>query len=734
MSDQEAGSLAARRLQVLSELSASLAGVYDVTEYCRTAQALLAREFSEVEISPVDLLASEHPPAHLRAGVWSAPLASGKRIFALLLLRSDWDRPLLELLTRMLGNGLYDPRRAQERCQAELTRMLFEQSPVAICVCGGPEHRYLLANQSYVKMVNKRDFIGRPLPEVFPEVVGTPLLALFDHVFASGEPYVTEEYAVPLDRDGDGIAEECFFTFNLVATRDAHGAVTGWTCTAAEITQQVRARREAEAARTLLETVIGEMHTGVLVAEPSGQTLFANRALRALLDPASPEVQAAVASALRGTRVIDTDLSLRGGRTLSLSATPVDDASGTRLAAVVALSDVTERRMLLSEAQQARAQAERANRAKDEFLAMLGHELRNPLAPITTSLYLMEKQGDTRFLVERATIERQVDHLVRLVDDLLDVSRVTSGKIRLRKRPVELGEVVAKAVELVDPLLRERAHQLSVHVPPRGLVVYGDVHRLAQVVTNLLTNAVKYTPDGGQIAIDAQAGAGKATLTVRDTGMGISAEMLPRVFELFVQERQALDRARGGLGLGLAIVRGILTLHDGTVSAHSEGAACGSAFVVTLPLATQAELEAPCAPPSRPLPPPPVQRESEPGRILVVDDNRDAALTLAEVLCGLGQQVEIAYDGPSALLVARELQPTLALLDIGLPGMDGYRLAAALRAQLAPARVRLVALTGYGQASDRDRAFAAGFDAHVVKPLRIEVVETILEDLAAERA
>jgi signal transduction histidine kinase len=394
----------------------------------------------------------------------------------------------------------------------------------------------------------------------------------------TGEPYVTDEYVTALDRDGDGVAEECYFRFNLVATRDPSGQVWGWTCTAADISAQVRARREA---------------------------------------------------------------------------------------------------------QHAREQAEEASRAKDEFLAMLGHELRNPLAPITTSLYLMEKQGDDRFVTERTTIQRQVDHLVNLVDDLLDVSRITSGKVRLQKRPVELREVAQKAIEQVSTLLRERAQQLALHVPETGLLVHGDLNRLAQVVCNLLTNAAKYSPVGSQIAIDAQRDGARAALTVRDRGMGISAEMLPRLFELFVQERQLLDRARGGLGIGLAIVRGIVRAHDGDVHAFSEGPGRGSAFVVELPLATEADLvEAKAkAKLMGPRPAPPPAKPLAAARILVVDDNRDAALTLAQVLRGMGHQVEVAFDGMMALHVARDLAPALALLDIGLPVLDGYALAERLREQ-----------------------------------------------------
>jgi signal transduction histidine kinase len=376
---------------------------------------------------------------------------------------------------------------------------------------------------------------------------------------------------------------------------------------------------------------------------------------------------------------------------------------------------------------QARDAAEVANRAKDEFLAMLGHELRNPLAPILTALQLLRLRGVDAAERERNVIERQVTHLVRLVDDLLDVSRITGGKIELRRRPIELSDVVAKAIETASPLLEQLRHVLRLSVPSRGLLVNGDLDRLAQVVANLLTNAAKYTEAGGEIMISAAHQKGEIVLRVRDSGIGISAETLPKVFELFVQDRQASERARGGLGLGLAIVKSLVALHDGTVSAESEGVGRGATFTVRLPRLPRergSDRESTTAGPL-------ARGAARPTRILVVDDNRDAAAMLAAALSVYGHDVRIAHDGPAALTVVEDWRPEVAVLDLGLPVMDGYELAERLRLGGHAAGLRLIALSGYGQERDRRRTEAAGFAAHFVKPVELEPLHAAIESGAA---
>jgi PAS domain S-box-containing protein len=367
--------------------------------------------------------------------------------------------------------------------------------------------------------------------------------------------------------------------------------------------------------------------------------------------------------------------------------------------------------------------AESANRTKDEFLAMLGHELRNPLAPISTALQLMRLQNDAAFERERTVVERQVRHLTRLVDDLLDVSRIARAKVVLEPEPIELIEIVQRAVEVVSPLLEERAHALVVDMPSSGLLLEADVGRMTQVLSNLLSNACKYTAPGGRISVSARKEPDEEAivLSVQDNGMGIPAEALPHVFDLFVQGQQAIDRAQGGLGLGLSIVRSLVERHGGTVTAHSQGPDRGSQFIVRLPCARDERV------PALPVAPAPAA-ESEPlrRRVLVVDDNVDAAEMLAAALALRGCEVALAHDAPQALELAASRSFDAALLDIGLPVIDGYELAQRLRALDNLRDARLIAVTGYGQPADKQRALAAGFHHHLVKPVDLRLLETLV--------
>jgi CheY-like chemotaxis protein len=366
-------------------------------------------------------------------------------------------------------------------------------------------------------------------------------------------------------------------------------------------------------------------------------------------------------------------------------------------------------------------QAEAANRAKDEFLAMLGHELRNPLSPILTALQLLRLRGKQSH--EQDIIERQVGHLARLVDDLLDVSRITQGKIELRRSPMEMMEAVMRAIETTSPLLEQRRHDLNLRIARDGLTIDADRDRMAQVISNLLTNASKYSEPGSRIDVEAWRADNTISLRVSDQGVGIPPDMIANVFDRFVQQPQTLDRSRGGLGLGLAIVRSLVEMHGGTVVARSEGPGRGSEFTITLPAVGIR--------PSLPQIPSEARAPNRPRdlRILVVDDNHDAAATLQDVLETLGYQVRVAHDGPSALRAARAFQPSIALLDIGLPVMDGYELAQRLRDQEEHSDLRMVAVTGYGQDTDRERSLEAGFLDHLVKPVDMTKLERVIERL-----
>lgn len=350
---------------------------------------------------------------------------------------------------------------------------------------------------------------------------------------------------------------------------------------------------------------------------------------------------------------------------------------------------------------------------------MLGHELRNPLTPIVNAAQLLSLDPASQSeRVRWATdvIQRQAAHLTRIVDDLLDIARISSGRIRLRRDPVDLTNLVRQSADIAQPGFAERNVELAVSLPDEPLVVKADASRIVQVIDNLLDNASKYTDPGGQVRLALQGDNGQAVVRVRDTGIGIDPADLIQIFELFEQTDPSLDRARGGLGLGLSLVKRLIEKHGGSVEAHSEGLGTGSEFVFRLPLHLAAPRE---ALPVEPLPAP------APGRVLVIEDNRDVAQSLERLLVALGQTVRVAESGARGIEAAADFRPQLALVDIGLPDMSGYETARALREALGRA-IRLVAVTGYGREEDRAQSEAAGFDEHVVKPPSLEALHRVL--------
>jgi signal transduction histidine kinase/CheY-like chemotaxis protein len=390
----------------------------------------------------------------------------------------------------------------------------------------------------------------------------------------------------------------------------------------------------------------------------------------------------------------------------------------------VIVRDVRERKRMED---QLRAQNERlseADRHKDEFLAMLAHELRNPLAPLLIAAQLLEQRGaEDPALVQWASgvIKHQGEQLAHLVNELLDVARVTQGKITLQKTPLDLRDVISHAVEANQPLIDEHRHALRLSLPSEPISIEGDSVRLEQVIENLLNNAAKYTPDGGQIDLSLVRDGEAAVIRVRDNGFGISAAMLPKVFGLFVQAERTPDRAQGGLGIGLALVKSLVAMHGGRVEAHSEGLGRGSEFLVRLPLPMQ-----------RPAVSDGVRRAvprsatTTSRRVLVVDDNGDMATSMAMLLKSMGHEAQVASSGREALDAIKTAPPDVVLLDIGMPDLDGYEVARRLRRGPGLDGVKLIAMTGYGQACDRKESERAGFDHHLIKPVDPQELEQIL--------
>ncbi|MEO6325050.1 MAG: ATP-binding protein [Thermoanaerobaculia bacterium] len=535
-------------------------------------------------------------------------------------------RAFLRQLTELIALAYVrlDAFRLRAAIEGERTNLLL-QAPLAAALLTGPQHTFRLANPLFCQLVGRETLVGKTYAEAFPELVGAALPAVLDRVFTTGEPFVTHEYPVSLDRSGSGTTQECFFRFNLQPIRGDSGEIFGMMATAVDITEQVSARRVLEQADR-------------------------------------------------------------------------------------------EREMLLAE-------LKAASEAKDEFLAMLGHELRNPLSPIVTALELMKLRGDPATSREQELISRQVGHLVRLVDDLLDISKITRGKVQLQREVIEVSNVLAKAVEIAGFLLEQRGHRLAIDVPRRGLLWEGDPIRLAQVVANLLTNAARYTDVGGSIRLSAFPKGAEIVISVLDDGIGISPELLPRIFDVFVQGKRSVDRAEGGLGIGLSLVKNLVAMHGGTVTARSDGPGLGSEFLIRLPAPSAEQLAA--VPKAVPVPYF-LNGAATPKRVLVVDDNDDAADALGEMLRLVGHTVGVAHDPATALSLLDALEPEVALLDIGLPEIDGYELAARIRGTASGARCQLIALTGYGQAYDRARSAEAGFAHHLVKPVNLETLMRIV--------
>jgi signal transduction histidine kinase/ActR/RegA family two-component response regulator len=418
---------------------------------------------------------------------------------------------------------------------------------------------------------------------------------------------------------------------------------------------------------------------------------------------------------------VQQDLA-RDGRWFEISAFPI-----RRGGLAVFARDITARTL-------AETALRRADRRKDEFLATLAHELRNPLAPIRSALQLLRRSaGSVDAQPLHAMMERQVDHMVRLVDDLLEVARITEGKIALQRAPLDLADVIVRAVETSRTAIDAGGHELVIHLPPEPLPVHGDAVRLAQVFANLLNNAAKYTESGGRVEVLARTEGDAVAVHVRDNGVGIRADMLPHVFDLFTQADDAGRHSQGGLGIGLTLVRSLVEMHGGTVEAHSEGMMAGSEFVVRLPRApatagdeakppgaTTATATAERTPPAAPA------CDDAPRRVLVVDDNADAAEGVALVLQFLGVEVKVVNDGAAALAALDAFRPHLVLLDLGMPGLDGYDVARWIRQRDCYADTRIVALTGWGDTAERARTLEAGFDGHLVKPVDITALQVLL--------
>ncbi|XXX46314.1 GNAT family N-acetyltransferase [Sorangium sp. So ce119] len=530
----------------------------------------------------------------------------------------------------------------------------------------------------------------------------------------------------------------------ITALRDPEGELRGFSKITRDLTERKRQeeslRQSEERFRMLVE---GVKDYAIFMLDPEGRVATWNAGAQQIKGYTAEEVigshfsrfypadalerrwpEAVLAAARRDGRFEDEGWRVRkDGSTFwaSVVVTAIHGPRGELRGFSKITRDLTERKRF--------EQIESNARQMEEFVAMLAHELRNPLASISNATIILERESKACPEIAWAVgvMERQVGLLVRLVDDLLDVSRVTRGKIALERKSVDLADIVKRAVEASRGWIGAREQVLEVRLPEGPLSVEGDLARLTQVVTNLLHNATKFTPVRGSIQVALEADDARATLRVRDSGVGISPRLLPQVFDLFTQGDRSLDRADGGLGIGLTIVRRIVELHGGTVRALSEGPGRGSEFVVQLPRAARPVAHATRGAPAGRIP----ERTADRLRVLVVDDNQDSAESMAMLLQRMGHEAHAVFDGPSALDLATQLKPDLVLLDIGMPGMTGHEVARALRGIPGLAGLSLFAMTGYGQEADRRSTQEAGFDEHLVKPISVEVLRRHVTSIAA---
>jgi signal transduction histidine kinase/CheY-like chemotaxis protein len=633
-----------------------------------------------------------------------------------------------------------------------LYEAVFKHSPIGhYLLSPTPEATILAVNDAFLKASGRRreDLVGVSLFEAFPRNPDDPadtgesdLRNSLARVVATGQPDTLPAQRYPIRvqlPNGETVFEERFWDAVSTPIFREDGAILCVSHTTSDVTERVQAVAAIRASEARFRALTHASADVIYHMSPDWSELRQLDGRGFIPDTAGPNtfwldeyvppedqplVHAAILEAIRNKSVFELEHRVRrvdGSQGWTLSrAVPMFREDGEIEEWIGAASDITERRM-------AEEKLRELDRRKDEFLAMLAHELRNPLAPIGAAADLLQHARPTEGMVRTTSeiIGRQVRHMTALVDDLLDVSRVTRGRVELEKTALDVGQIAVDAVEQVAPLVQARRQQLSVLQPPAQVLVCGDKKRLVQVLANILNNAAKYTPEGGHLRLEVQAGEREVRIEVSDDGIGMAPEVVTRVFDLFAQAERSVDRASGGLGLGLALVKSLVELHGGTVACDSPGLGKGSRFVVTLPRLAER------APAAQGRSGGEDAAEAGPLRILVVDDNEDAADTLAMLLEVSGHEVMVEHSPHRALARAKETAPQVCLLDIGLPDMDGAELARRLRALPETAPALQVAVTGYGQDSDRARTRDAGFDHHLVKPIDLDQLQALLEGVHA---
>jgi PAS domain S-box-containing protein len=622
----------------------------------------------------------------------------------------------------------------EQRAERERLQNLFSQAPGFLAVMRGPQHVFESANHAFMQTIGFRDIIGKSVAEALPEVVEQGFTQLLDRVYTSGEPFVGRSLRLMIKRQQGAPLTEAYIDFVYQPLTDAAGVVEGILVQGHEVTEQHRAQEALLVFSNSIPAI-------AWVARPDGSVerfnsqweVYTGQDTDSAIDHGwlqalHPDDRAAARQAWEDARTghepwkAEYRLRQHDGtfRWFYVRCVPQFDASGQVVRWFGTTTDIEDAR------QTAQALRE-ADRQKDEFLATLAHELRNPLAPIRTAVQLLNSPATADPVRARAAevIGRQTGHMARLLDDLIDIARITQQRMALKREAVSIDYVVQCALEAARPAADAKGHTLTVALDSPQAMLWVDPLRITQVLSNLLNNAVKYSDPGGQILLGTKVVDSTLELSVTDTGIGLSADAITHIFAMFAQEKSALDRSDGGLGIGLALAKGLVELHGGTLAAFSDGLGKGSRFVVYLPLASQAVQPAA-----------PVEAEALPAAcsqarsILLADDNLDSAETLAELLRMEGHTVHTANDGMRAAAMALQLRPDVIVLDIGMPGLNGYEVARQVRAQPWGGEPFLIAATGWGREGDREKARAAGFDKHLTKPFDPQQLTALVANCA----
>ncbi|WP_166820495.1 PAS domain S-box protein [Thalassoroseus pseudoceratinae] len=645
-----------------------------------------------------------------------------------------------------------EQKRLLKEIETERERLIdvFQRAPSFMCVLTGPNHVFERANDRYYQVVGHRKLLGLPAREALPEVEGQGLFELLDGVYQTGEPFVGTDMSVLLQRQPGDPPEERYLDFVYQALRGPDDTVTGILVQGIDLTDRKLAeaalRENEQRFRTLVEQV---QDYAIFMTDVDGRATTWNEGVRQVLGFEESEflgqdivstiftpedVKAGVPqreldeAATNGSTGNDRWMQRMDGTRFFANGitSALHDESDRLIGFMKVMRDQTKQRHLEDNLRQVAADLSEANRRKTEFLATLGHELRNPLAPIRTGLEVMKlSMGDPVAMEEtRSMMERQTRQMVRLIDDLLDVSRITQGKMTLQTCRVALNDVMQSAVEAARPFIDEANHELTVTMPSQTIHLSADPNRLAQVFSNLLNNATKYTPEGGCLELTAHHQDHQVCVTVKDNGIGIPMELQAGIFEMFSQIDQPLEKGYRGLGIGLTLVKRLVEMHNGRIEIRSAGADQGSEFTVRLPILTDSPAEKPESPVDRSV------AEKSKLRVLIVDDNQAAADMLTVVVKMLGNEVQTAYDGSQAVRSAQTFRPHVVLMDIGMPVMNGYEAAQHIRTHEWGSDMILVALTGWGQDEDRQRTENAGFDHHFVKPAEPDSLQKLFAELA----